>query len=235
MSIVPLGFPDFARRSARSDELLYDAAIGPDEPNDQTDLFSVGGANSLGINAFGTSGALRYEFDWYMDAAQTFYLGTQIVHLSDGREFTGSIPCIGPYVQVTTFGPGGVGSHSFTLWTVFSSGPHSMEVASMQLVSRDGVNVAAGGNTSETSQVVWAGYATINIATALATWRVTVQARRYDGTLFNLYRFTQVGGLTQTHQIALPMQNVVVTFFNDTAGAGLAYVYLNGANFLPSS
>lgn len=233
MSIVPTGYPDFSRRAARSDELLFDDEMGPGGNTMTTNALAVGGSSALGVNIFGLSGNMKYVIGWYLDDQFNTQLTTQQIHVMSASEFRGSIPCLGPFVDFTVTNSGGLDDHQVTLWTAWQPGPHSLEIGNSQIAVHNGVNVGAGASVTDNADFIWPGTAILNIRTALATFRVEVRARRYDGSTFTIGWWNQSGGLSQTHTIALPMNCISLIAYNDTAAAGLMYVYLQAASYGP--
>lgn len=233
MSLVPVGYPDFSRRSARSDQLLFDGFIGPAAPVSVTPLVSVAGTASLGVSAFGTAGNLVYSFAWFLDAAGLTFLASQNMHVMANGSFDGSIPCLGPYVRVAVTGVFGTEQHQFKLWTAWQPGPHSRDLDRIQLIAIDNVAVGAGAATTRNAAIVWPGTAVLNIRTALATFTVDMTARLADGTTPILGRWNNAGGLSQNHTIAVPMDAIRVTATNTTAAAGTISVFVTAAAFGP--
>jgi len=233
VSLVPTGYPDFSRRAARSDELLFDDEMGPAGNFMTTGALALSGSAALGMNLFGLSGSMRYTLDWYLDEALTTFLTSQNIDVMSASEFRGSIPTLGPFLEMSVTQSGALNDHEVKLWTAWQPGPHSLEVANSRVAAIDGVNVGAGATSTDNADFLWPGMAILNIRTALATFRVEVRARRYDGTTFTIGWWNQAGGLSQTHRIALPMNCVSLIAYNDTGAAGLMYVYLQAATYGP--
>lgn len=233
MSIVATGYPDFSRRSARSDELLFDDEMGPGGNFTTTGALPLAGTSALGMNIFGLSGSMRYTLDWYLDETLNTFLTSQNIDVMSATEFRGSIPCLGPFLEMSVTAAGGLDDHEVKLWTAWQPGPHSLEIANSQIAVRDGVSVAAGGNSSDSADFIWPGTAILNIRSAVATFRVEITARRYDGTTFLVGKWNQAGGASQTHRIALPMNAVRLTVYNDTGAAGVIDAYVQAATYGP--
>lgn len=233
MSLVPTGYPDFSRRAARSDELLFDDEMGPAGNVMTTGVLAVGGSSALGVNIFGLSGNMKHTLDWYLDADQNTFLTSQRIDMMSASEFRGSIPCLGPFLELSVTQSGGLNDHLVTLWTAWQPGPHSLEIGNSLIAWRDAVTVAAGGSSTDNADFIWPGMAVLNIRSAVATFRVEVSARRYDGTTFIIGKWNQAGGTSQTHRIALPMNCVSLTVYNDTGANGVIDAYLQAATYGP--
>lgn len=233
MTLVEVGYPDYARRSARSDELLFTGFIGPGAASDVSPIVSVAGTAALGVSAFGSSGNLVYSFAWFLDSAGTIFLTSQNMNIMANGEFNGSIPCLGPYVRVATTGTLGTEQHLFSLWTAWQPGPHSRGYDKIQLIAMDNVAIGAGAVVNRNAAIVWPGTAILNIRTALATFTVDITARLSDGTTPILGRWGSAGGLSQNQEIAVPMDAIRVTATNTTAGAGTISVFVTAASFGP--
>lgn len=233
MSLVPTGYPDFSRRAARSDELLFDDEMGPAGNFMTTGALAVAGSAALGMNLFGLSGSMRHTLDWYLDEALTTFLTSQNIDIMSATEFRGSIPCLGPFLELSVTQSGALNDHEVKLWTAWQPGPHSLEIGNSRIAAIDGVNVAAGGNSNDNADLLWPGQAILNIRSDVATFRVEIRARRYDGTTFRVGWWNQAGGTSQTHIVALPMNAISLTVYNDTAAAGNMYAFLQAATYGP--
>lgn len=232
-SLVEVGYPDWARRSARSDELLFTGSFGPGAGIDVTDIVSVAGTAALGVSIYGSAGNLVYSFAWYLDSAGTVFLTSQNLNVMANGEFNGSIPCLGPYVRVAVTGILGTEQHLFSMWTAWQPGPHSRGYDRIKLIEMDNVAVGAGATFNRNASIVWPGTAILNIHTALATWAVVVSARLSDGTTPILGRWGSAGGLSQNHEIAVPMEAIRVSATNNTGAAGNISVFITAASFGP--
>lgn len=233
MTLVEVGYPDYSRRAARSDQLLFSGFIGPGAAVSVTPILTVAGTAALGVSAFGSNGNLVYSFAWFLDEAGTIFLTSQNMHIMANGEFNGSIPCLGPYVRVAVTGIVGTEQHLFSMWTAWQPGPHSRDLDRIQLVAMDNVAVGAGAVFNRNASIVWPGTAILNIRTALATFTVDITARLSDGTTPILGRWNNSGGLSQNHEIAVPMDAIRVSATNTTGAAGNISVFVTAASFGP--
>lgn len=233
MTLVPTGYPDFSRRSARSDELLFDGNLGTGAPQLATGVMSVAGSAAIGINAFALTDSHKLRITWYLDELGTIRLTRQHIHLRSATEYRGSIPCLGPFVEIESISDTLVSDCEFKVWTAWQAGPHDLEMSWSGLVVMDASPVLAMDNADSQSVVVWAGLAQLNFRTEIATFRVKLEGMRYDGTVAGLCWFDSTGGLAQNHMVALPAQNILVTFYNDTAVDGVVDLYVNAATYGP--
>lgn len=233
MSIVPTGYPDWSRRISHSDQLLFEDTIGPGVSRDATDAFPVAGVPAIGLRMAADTDDMRLDVDWYMDEAFGTFLATQSFHVHDGGEFSGSIPCLGPFVSVAAVGSTVNAFGSLKLWTTGRGGPHNLDADARQLLSADPINVGGGAAATITGYKIWPGISQISIRTTIATWAASLFAINYDGTTTALARWNNTAGQVINQQIATPAMQLRMTFTNTSGAAGDLYLYVNGMTWGP--
>lgn len=231
MTIVPTGYPDWSRRAARSDESIFQGWLGSAAPTKDTGIISVGGSSSIGVDILPQVGSARYQIYWWLDEAGTTYLTEHFIHVPAGTHFSGSIPCLGPFMQIYVDDTSALDYALVSVWTVWQPGPHGREVGDLRLAAFTNTPIAAGASASQTSAKVAPGMATLTIRSSVASFVVTVIAWRYDGTSFNIAMVDGNGGQSQSHLVSLPANKITLVINNTSAGAGNFWAYLVGATY----
>lgn len=222
---VQYGHPDFQRTTANADIRVLNNQFVVGAVTVIHGRFFVGTTPSIHVLYSVNAGGARLTASWFGSETGADLIGTQTVDVLLGQFADGTLPALGPYVELSSICDAAGRTVNIQVWQTTTPATAPPFAVSGQLINVNGTAVGAGvTRTDDATQVCWGwGHWNARLEGAAST-RILLLAVDYLGNVTFLDYTSQVD-TAPGRMVMLPRMPVRVTSFNNTAApAGL---YLN--------
>lgn len=216
---VSHGYPDWRQYVGQTDIEVYTDAVVVGAATVIHGRFFVGTSQYLQIlyqNASGAGGA-RLTLSWYKAATGAALIGTQTIDVRLGLFATGTMACLGPYVELSSIADAAGRNIIIRVWQANNPGQENFTLINGSMIAQDFTLIPNGVTQNYLANCVKWGWGYWNAQVhGAAAWDAKLRAIDYLG-VATLMDFIPANTAQPVHTIHLPARPLQIDITNSDA------------------
>jgi hypothetical protein len=231
MTQFSLDYPDYVRTFASTRDLLYVKLSSNINAPEVSPVIAVGNLPYIGVKMLGQLQAVRFNFEWFFDAAGTSLSTNDIIDIRDTVTFDQTIPVKGLFLKITAT-PFGGASSTYTLSVFGAPNPYvTNETNRFALLDQENPRIIVPGTTGPVALTrMYAGLASWANFSDATNFIVQLEYIAADGTVRHLLRNDQTSPKSPQWLVLAPMP-MQITYINNDGVSRNFWHALTGRTF----